>query len=329
MPDIVEKYINEINRLTGRHYGLFDYYGAPDADRVIVAMGSVSGTARETVDYLRAKGEKVGYLQVHLFRPFSAKHFLRGLPETVRAVSVLDRTKEPGSMGEPLYEDVCAALVNRENRPMVYGGRYGLSSKDTTPDQIAAVYDNMKSADPQNHFTIGIRDDVTHHSLPVGEPIPAGNSDAVSCKFWGFGSDGTVGANKNSIKIIGENTDRYVQAYFEYDAKKSGGVTKSHIRISGRPIRSAYLVSHADFVACHKASYMDKYDIVSEIKPGGTFLLNCGWGPEELETRLPASARRQIATRGIRFYTIDATKIAQELGLGSRPTPSCRPRFSN
>lgn len=318
LPDIVEKYINEINRLTGRHYGLFDYYGAPDADRVIVAMGSVSGTARETVDYLRAKGEKVGYLQVHLFRPFSAKHFLRGLPETVRAVSVLDRTKEPGSMGEPLYEDVCAALVNRENRPMVYGGRYGLSSKDTTPDQIAAVYDNMKSADPQNHFTIGIRDDVTHHSLPVGEPIPAGNSDAVSCKFWGFGSDGTVGANKNSIKIIGENTDRYVQAYFEYDAKKSGGVTKSHIRISGRPIRSAYLVSHADFVACHKASYMDKYDIVSEIKPGGTFLLNCGWGPEELETRLPASARRQIATRGIRFYTIDATKIAQELGLGSR-----------
>jgi pyruvate-ferredoxin/flavodoxin oxidoreductase len=318
LPRIVEKYIREINRLTGRHYGLFDYYGSPDAERVVVAMGSVSGTAREAVDYLRAKGEKVGYLQVHLFRPFSAEHFLSGLPETVRSVGVLDRTKEPGSLGEPLYEDVCAALVNRENRPTIYGGRYGLSSKDTTPAQIIAVYDNMKREAPRDHFTVGIRDDVTHHSLTVGEPVLTENPDTVSCKFWGFGSDGTVGATQNSVKIIGGSTDRYVQAYFEYDAKKSGGVTKSHLRISGEPIRSTYLVSQADFVACHKASYLGKYDMVSEVKPGGTFLLNCGWGPEELEARLPAADKRRIARTGIRFYTIDATGIAQELGLKGR-----------
>lgn len=318
LPGIVEKYIKEINRLTGRHYGLFDYYGDPEAERVIVAMGSVSGTVKETVDFLRKKGEKVGYLQVHLFRPFSAEHFLRGLPETARAVAVLDRTKEPGSLGEPLYEDVCAALVNGKNRPGVYGGRYGLSSKDTTPAQIIAVYENLKREEPRNHFTIGIRDDVTGHSLPDETPVFAGNPDEVSCKFWGFGSDGTVGANKNSIKIIGDGTDRYVQAYFEYDAKKSGGVTKSHLRISGQPIRSAYLVSQADFVACHKASYIGKYDIVSEIKPGGTFLLNCGWGPEELEAHLSAAEKRRIARTGIHLYTIDATAIAAELGLKTR-----------
>lgn len=318
LPEMVEKYITEINKITGRHYGLFNYYGSADADRVIVAMGSVSGTIQETVDYLCAKGEKVGYLQVHLFRPFSMKHFLRELPATVKSISVLDRTKEPGSLGEPLYEEICTAFVNRDNSPKLYAGRYGLSSKDTTPAHIISVFENMKNEVPKNHFTVGISDDVTYHSLPVGAPVDTGNSETVSCKFWGFGSDGTVGANQNSIRIIGESTEKYVQAYFEYDAKKSGGVTKSHLRISDRPICSSYLVNQADFVACHKESYIEKYDMVSEINPGGTFLLNCSWGASELEHRLPASVKREIAQKQIRFYTIDATKIAGELGLGSR-----------
>ncbi len=318
LPEIVEKYLNEINRLTGRNYGLFNYYGAPDAERVIVAMGSVSGTMEETVDFLRSKGEKVGFLQVHLFRPFSVAHFLRELPQSVKIVTVLDRTKEPGSLGEPLYEDICTALVNSERRPKIYAGRYGLSSKDVTPAQLIAVFDNMTRAEPMNHFTVGINDDVTHHSIPVGAPENTGNADAISCKFWGFGSDGTVGANHSSVKIIGDCTDQYVQAYFEYDAKKSGGVTKSHLRASAEPIRSAYLITQADFVACHNSTYVEKYDILSEVKVGGTFLLNCGWSTRELEEHLPAAVKREIAQKSIHFYTIDATRIASELGLGTR-----------
>lgn len=318
LPDIVEKYIDKINAITGRKYGLFNYYGAPDAEYLIVAMGSVSETAKETVDFLQKRGEKVGYLQVRLFRPFSEKHFLQAMPKTIKSVAVLDRTKEPGALGEPLYEDVCTVLSNSENRPRVYGGRYGLSSKDVTPAQIIAVFDNLKNVEPVNHFTVGINDDVTHHSLPVGNAVDCEDKSVVSCKFWGLGSDGTVGANKNSIKIIGDNTDKYVQAYFEYDTKKSGGVTKSHLRFGDKPIRSAYLVTKADFVACHKASYIFTYDILSDVKPGGTFLLNCGWNTDELEEKLPASVKRCIAKNKIHFYIIDATAIAGKIGLGNR-----------
>lgn len=318
LPEIVEKYMKAISKITGRDYGLFNYYGAPDAEFVIVAMGSVSQTAKETVDYLRKKGEKVGYLQVRLFRPFSAKHFLAAMPESVRAVAVLDRTKEPGSFGEPLYEDVCSVFTNSGRKAKIYGGRYGLSSKDTTPAQIIAVFDNLKQAEPMNHFTVGIDDDVTHRSLKIGAEVSCGDPDTVSCKFWGLGSDGTVGANKNSIKIIGDNTDKYVQAYFEYDTKKSGGVTKSHLRFGNHPIRSEYLVTKADFVACHKESYIHQYDILSDLKPGGIFLLNSGWNRAELDEHLPAEVKRTLARNKIRFYTIDATKIAAEIGLRGR-----------
>ena len=318
LPEIVEKYMRAIGRITGRSYHLFDYYGAPDAEFVIVAMGSVSGTAKEVVDSLGRRGEKVGYLQVRLYRPFSAKHFLGAMPKTVRAVAVLDRTKEPGAFGEPLYEDVCSVFSSSGRAAKIYGGRYGLSSKDVTPAQIAAVYENLKKPEPMNHFTVGIDDDVTHRSLPVCGEIACGDPDTVSCKFWGFGSDGTVGANKNSIKIIGDHTDQYVQAYFEYDTKKSGGVTKSHLRFGKRPIRSEYLVSRADFIACHKESYIGQYDILSDLKPGGTFLLNCSWGRDELDSRLPAGVKRSLARKKIRFYTIDATKIAAEIGLRNR-----------
>ena len=318
LPEIVEKYMRAIGRITGRSYHLFDYYGAPDAEFVIVAMGSVSGTAKEVVDFLGRRGEKVGYLQVRLYRPFSAKHFLGAMPKTVRAVAVLDRTKEPGAFGEPLYEDVCSVFSSSGRAAKIYGGRYGLSSKDVTPAQIAAVYENLKKPEPMNHFTVGIDDDVTHRSLPVCGEIACGDPDTVSCKFWGFGSDGTVGANKNSIKIIGDHTDQYVQAYFEYDTKKSGGVTKSHLRFGKRPIRSEYLVSRADFIACHKESYIGQYDILSDLKPGGTFLLNCSWGRDELDSRLPAGVKRSLARKKIRFYTIDATKIAAEIGLRNR-----------
>lgn len=318
LPDIVEKYMGKINEITGRDYHLFNYYGAPDAEYVIVAMGSVSGTAQEAVDYLRKRGQKVGYLQVRLFRPFSAGYFLRAMPKTAKAVAVLDRTKEPGSLGEPLYEDVCSVFANQLDRPNIYGGRYGLSSKDVIPDHILAIFSNLMQDEPVNHFTVGIKDDVTHHSLPVGKPVDYGDTGTISCKFWGLGSDGTVGANKNSIKIIGDNTDMYVQAYFEYDTKKSGGVTRSHLRFGKNPIRSEYLVSKADFVACHKASYISQYDILSDLKSGGTFLLNCGWKVNELETKLPAAVKRYLARNKIRFYIIDATKIASEIGLRTR-----------
>ena len=316
LPDIVEDYMAKINAVTGCDYHVFNYYGAPDAERVLVAMGSVSGCIEETVDALNARGEKVGFVQVHLFRPFDIKRFIAALPETVRAVGVLDRTKEMGSAGEPLYQDVCTALKDRRNI-VVVGGRYGLSSKDTTPEQIAAAFENLKKAEPVNSFTIGIVDDVTHLSLPDAERLDTARGRVVSCKFWGLGSDGTVGANKNTVEIINSHTPMFAQAYFEYDAKKSYGVTKSHLRFGDQPIRSSYYVKLADFVAVHNQTYIDKYDIASEVKSGGTLLLNCSWSPDEVGNHLPAAVKREIARRGIHLYIIDAAKIAGELGLGS------------
>ena len=318
LPDIVEDYMAQISKLTGREYHLFNYYGAPDAERVIVAMGSVTGCVQETVKYLNDRGEKVGFLQVHLFRPFSKKHLLAAMPKTVKKVAVLDRVKEIGSIGEPLYEDICAAYINDKDRPEIYAGRYGLSSKDTTPAQIKAVYDNLLLDEPKNHFTIGIVDDVTHLSLPVGPALNCEPEGTISCKFWGLGSDGTVGANKNSIKIIGDTTDMYCQAYFEYDTKKSFGITKSHLRFGKSPISSTYYVSHADFVACHNQTYLTKYDIISELKPHGSFLLNCEWSEEELEQKMPGDILKYIAENDIKFYIIDANKESQALGLGNR-----------
>ncbi len=318
VPSVVEKYMGEINKLTGRNYKLFNYYGAPDADRLIIAMGSACDAIQETIDYLNAKGEKVGLLNVHLFRPFSIEHFIKEIPQSVKKIAVLDRTKEPGALGEPLYQDVCTAYFEKNERPVIVAGRYGLGSKDVTPAQIIAVYDNLKSNTPKNHFTIGIVDDVTHLSLPIDKEIDVTPEGTISCKFWGLGSDGTVGANKNSIKIIGDHTDMYAQAYFSYDSKKSGGITQSHLRFGTKPIRSSYLVSVADFVACHNPSYLDKYDMVSDLKDGGTFLLNCIWSADELEGKLPADVKRYIAKHNIKFYIIDGTGIAKELGLGNR-----------
>ena len=318
LPDIVEGYMAEISKLTGREYHLFNYYGAPDAERVIVAMGSVGGCAQEVVNCLNAKGEKVGFLQVHLFRPFSRKHLMAAMPKTVKKVAVLDRVKEIGSIGEPLYEDICAAYINESDRPAIYAGRYGLSSKDTTPAQLKAVFDNLLLDEPKNHFTIGIVDDVTHLSLPVGAPLLTEPEGTISCKFWGLGSDGTVGANKNSIKIIGETTDMYCQAYFEYDTKKSFGITKSHLRFGKKPISSTYYVSNADFIACHNQTYLTKYDIIHELKPHGSFLLNCEWKEDELEQHVPGEILKYIADNDIKFYIIDANKESQSLGLGNR-----------
>ena len=318
LPDIVEDYMAQISKLTGREYHLFNYYGAPDAERVIVAMGSVAGCVQETVKYLNDRGEKVGFLQVHLFRPFSKKHLLAAMPKTVKKVAVLDRVKEIGSIGEPLYEDICAAYINDKNRPEIFAGRYGLSSKDTTPAQIKAVYDNLLLDEPKNHFTIGIVDDVTNLSLPLGPALNCEPEGTISCKFWGLGSDGTVGANKNSIKIIGETTDMYCQAYFEYDTKKSFGITKSHLRFGKKPISSTYYVSNADFIACHNQTYLTKYDIIHELKPHGSFLLNCEWKEDELEQHVPGEILKYIADNDIKFYIIDANKESQALGLGNR-----------
>ena len=315
LPDIVEDYMQKISAITGRSYHLFDYYGAPDADRVIIAMGSVSGCIEETVDYLNARGEKVGFIQVRLFRPFDVSRFIGAIPESCKKIAVLDRTKEYGSAGEPLYQDVCTALRGRSDM-IVVGGRYGLSSKDTTPAQIAAVYANLKKDEPLNSFTIGINDDVTHLSLPEEGPLYPDEEGVVSCKFWGLGSDGTVGANKNTVEIINSHTTKFAQAYFEYDAKKSYGVTKSHLRFGDRPIRSSYYVKSADFVACHNPTYIEKYEIAQEVKEGGTLLINCPWTGEELEAHLPSAAKRVIAKRGIRLFTIDAAGIAGKLGLG-------------
>ena len=317
IPEAVEHYMAEIGKLTGRTHHLFDYYGAPDAERVVILMGSAAETARETVDYLTAREEKVGIINVHLYRPFSAEHFLAVVPASCKRLAVLDRTKEPGAMGEPLYQDVCTVYQERGIPMTIVGGRYGLSSKDTTPGQILAVYENLKRAEPKRDFTIGIVDDVTHTSLPVTE-IETSPAGQTSAEFWGMGSDGTVGANKNSIKIIGHATDLYCQAYFVYDSKKSGGLTQSHLRFGKTPIRSPYLITKADFAACHNPSYVHKYDMVRNLKEGGTFLLNCPWDEAGLEQNLPASMKRALAEKHARFYTIDAIGIARKLGLGSR-----------
>jgi len=316
LPDIVEKYLGEINKITGRDYHVFNYYGDADATDVVIAMGSASGVIRDAVDALRKTGKKVGYLQVHLYRPFSAKYFLSALPASVKRIAVLDRCKAMGSAGEPLFEDVCSVLMSSDRNIKVIGGRYGLSSKDTDPAQILAVFENLASDAPKTNFTIGINDDVTHLSLDV-KPFSDAKEGVIRCKFWGLGGDGTVGANHNTVRIINDNTDKFAQAYFEYDAKKSFGVTKSHLRFSDEPITSSYYVKSADFVACHNQSYITQYDIVDEIVEGGTFLLNCSWTGAELEAHIPAKVRRQIAEKNINFYVIDANKIAQELGLGS------------
>jgi len=318
VPGIVENYMNEINKLTRRDYKLFDYYGAKDAKYLIVAMGSVSDTIKETIDYLTAKGEKVGLVNVHLYRPFSVEHMMKAIPDTVERIAVLDRTKESGSVGEPLYQDVCQAYYNI-NKPMfIIGGRYGLSSKDTTPAQIISVYENLAATKPKNNFTIGINDDVTFLSLPQKEEIDISPAGTMSCKLWGLGSDGTVGANKNTVKIVGEHTELYTQAYFVYDSKKSGGLTQSHLRFGREPIRSPYLVNTADFVACHNPSYVTKYDLLKHLKKGGIFLLNCQWSAEELEYNLPDSMKKAIGEKQIRLYIINAIDIAKELGLGGR-----------
>lgn len=318
IPAMVEEYMAEISKLTGREYHLFNYHGAEDAERLIIAMGSACETIQETVDYLNAKGEKVGLLTVHLYRPFSIEHFFKYIPETVKKIAVLDRTKEPGSLGEPLYLDVKAAYYSRENRPVIVGGRYGLGSKDVVPGQIVAVFDNLKADKPKNNFTIGIIDDVSNTSLPATQEIDTTVAGTKACKFWGLGSDGTVGANKSAIKIIGDKTNLYAQAYFSYDSKKSGGITVSHLRFGKKQIKSPYLINKADFVACHNQSYVTKYDVLEGLKPGGIFLLNCVWNAEELEANLPAAMKRYIADNKIKFYTVDAVKIAQEIGLGGR-----------
>ena len=317
--DVVVDYMNQVNAKIGTDYKPFNYYGAPDAERVIIAMGSVCDATEEVVDYLNAAGDKVGLIKVRLYRPFVAKYLLDVIPDTVKSISVLDRTKEPGSIGEPLYLDVLAALQGSKfGMVPVYTGRYGLGSKDTTPGDIVAVYRNMETDEPKRRFTIGIVDDVTHLSLDVKEnpdTTPAGTS---SCKFWGLGADGTVGANKNSIKIIGDHTDMYAQGYFAYDSKKSGGLTVSHLRFGHQPIKSTYYISKADFVACHNPSYVDKYEMVEDLKEGGSFLLNCPWSDEELEGRLPGKMKRIIAQKNINFYTIDGIDIGKEIGLGGR-----------
>ncbi len=319
VPELVEETMAEINKLTGRDYHLFNYYGAPDADRVIIAMGSLCDTAMEVVDYLTAKGEKVGVISIHLYRPFSLKHFLSALPKTVKKIAVMDRTKEAGSIGEPLYLEVQSALYNSDLRPTIVGGRYGLGGKDVTPDQLFAVYDELKKDAPKNGFTIGIKDDVSFTSLPkYAKDIDLTPEGTTACKFWGLGSDGTVGANKSAVKIIGDKTDLYAQAYFAYDSKKSGGVTMSHLRFGKQPIMSPYLINKANFISCSQQSYVDKYDLLAGIKDGGTFLLNTLWTDEELSEKLPAYMRRCIAEKHINFYTVNAVKIAQELGLGGR-----------
>jgi pyruvate-ferredoxin/flavodoxin oxidoreductase len=318
LPEKVETCMGKINSLIGTDYHLFNYYGAPDADRMIIAMGSVCDTIEETIDYLNAKGEKVGVLKVHLYRPFSLDHFFKYIPSTVTKISVLDRTKEPGSIGEPLFLDVRNAYFEKESRPVIVGGRYGLGSKDTTPAQIVSVFEALKADSPKNGFTIGIEDDVTNTSLPTQKEIFTTPEGTIECKFWGLGSDGTVGANKNAIKIIGDHTDMYAQAYFAYDSKKSGGITVSHLRFGKKAIKSTYLISAANYVACHNQSYIDKYDVLKGIKDNGTFLLNCIWSLEELEAHLPASMKRYIANHNINFNIIDAVDIAEEIGLGGR-----------
>ena len=318
IPEIVEGYMEEITKLTGRNYQLFNYYGAEDAERLIIAMGSACDTITEVIDYLMAKGEKVGLLNVHLYRPFSTRHFLNAIPKSVKKIAVLDRTKEPGSAGEPLYQDVRNAFYEAEERPVIVGGRYGLGSKDVTPGQILAVYENLDFNEIKNGFTIGIEDDVTFTSLPKHEEIDTTAEGTVQCQFWGLGSDGTVGANKSAIKMIGDYTDLYAQGYFFYDSKKSGGITISHLRFGKKKIMSPYLIQSADFIACHNPSYVRNYDLVKSLKKNGTLLLNCSWNLDELNANLPAKMKSDLVKKNISFYTVDAQAIATEIGLGTR-----------
>ena len=318
VPEVVEEYLAKISEITGREYHLFSYYGAEDADRMIILMGSATDAAREAIDHLNANGEKVGMISVHLYRPFSIKHLLASVPKSVKRIAVLDRTKEPGAEGEPLYLDVKSAYYEVEDRPLIVGGRYGLGSHDTTPAQIISVFNNLAMPEPKNHFTIGIVDDVTFTSLPVVPELALGGKSMYQAKFYGLGADGTVGANKNSVKIIGDNTDKYCQAYFSYDSKKSGGFTCSHLRFGDEPIRSTYLVTTPNFVACHVQAYLHMYDVTRGLQKNGTFLLNTIFEGEELARFMPNKVKRYFAENNITVYTINATKIAQEIGLGNR-----------
>ena len=328
VPEIVEKAMADVYSITGRKYGLFDYVGAADAEKVIVAMGSGCDAIEETINYLNAKGEKLGLIKCHLYRPFSAKHLLAAIPATCKKIAVLDRTKEAGSLGEPLYEDVCCALREAGKCCIkVVGGRFGLGSKEFNPTMVKAVYDNLSADEPKNHFTVGIIDDVTGTSLPLGEKLDVAPAGTVSCMFYGLGSDGTVGANKNSIKIIGDHTDKYAQAYFSYDSKKSGGLTVSHLRFGDTPIQSTYLIDSANFIACHNPAYVTKYDMVSALKEGGVFLLNCPWSVEELDKELPASMKRTLAAKKAKFYIIDAVKLAASVGMGGRINTTMQAAF--
>jgi pyruvate-ferredoxin/flavodoxin oxidoreductase len=318
IPYVVQEEMEKVGELTGRNYNLFDYTGDPEAERVVVSMASSCDVIEETVNYLNEIGERVGLIKVRLYQPFSREHFLRALPSTAKRIAVLDRTKSPGALGEPLYRDVCTVFLERKEHPILVGGRYGLGSKDFTPTMVKAVFDNLHSSVPKNHFTVGIVDDVSHTSLNLGKEIDSAPKGTVRCKFWGLGADGTVGANKNAIKIIGENTDMYAQAYFAYDAKKSGGITMSHLRFSPHKIQSPYLLTHSDFIACHNPAFVNEYDILAGIKAEGSFLLNSPWTVEEMEEKLPNSMKRTIAQKKLKFYNIDAVKIAAELGLGGR-----------
>ncbi|NMD01915.1 MAG: pyruvate:ferredoxin (flavodoxin) oxidoreductase, partial [Bacteroidales bacterium] len=319
IPDVVNAYMAEITKITGREYKPFTYYGSPDAENIIVAMGSITDTTKEVIDYLNAKGEKAGLLTVHLYRPFSDKYFFNVLPKSVKKITVLDRTKEPGAPGDPLYLDVKNMFYTRSEKPVILGGRYGLSSKDTTPAMVLSIFENMKLKEPKDFFTVGITDDVTFKSLPESPEINVALPGTHSAKFYGLGSDGTVGANKNSIKIIGDTTDKYCQAYFAYDSKKSGGITISHLRFGDNPIRSPYYVNTPDFVACHVPSYIDKYDnMLKGLKKNGIFLFNSLWDAEETKKRLPDSMKKYMAENNINFYIINATAIAEEIGLGNR-----------
>jgi pyruvate-ferredoxin/flavodoxin oxidoreductase len=318
VPGIVADYMDQISELTGRKYRPFTYYGSPDAENVVIAMGSVTETIKETIDYLNSQGKKVGLISVHLFRPFSAKHFVEALPKSVKRISVLDRAKEPGAAGEPLYLDIRSHFYGKENAPLIVGGRYGLGSKDTTPAQILSVYENLEMNEPKNAFTVGIVDDVTFTSLPMKEEIDITPKGTYQAKFYGLGSDGTVGANKNSIKIIGDSTDKSCQGYFQYDSKKSGGFTCSHLRFGDAKIRSTYLVTTPDFVACHVPAYINLYDVLKGLKKGGSFLLNSIWDEEETKNQLPDAMKKYLAENEINFYIINGTQLGEEIGLGTR-----------
>ncbi|MGB7918721.1 MAG: 2-oxoacid:acceptor oxidoreductase family protein, partial [Desulfobacterales bacterium] len=315
---IVADYMKKVGDLTGRHYQLFDYIGDPAAEQVVVSMGSSCETIEEVVNYLVKQGQKIGLVKVRLYRPFSAEHLFAVMPAGVKKITVLDRTKEPGALGDPLYTDICTAYMERSQTPKILGGRYGLGSKEFNPSMVKAIFDNMAASESKNHFTVGIVDDVTHTSLEVKPGFDVAPSGTVQCKFWGLGADGTVGANKSAIKIIGDNTDMYAQAYFAYDSKKSGGITISHLRFGKTPIQSTYLIDSADYIACHKDNYVDIYDVLEGVKEGGTFVLNSSWSLSDMEEKLPAHVRRTIASKKLNFYNIDAVKIAQEVGLGGR-----------